>query len=687
MQEKHTQCHFCNNTCPVSVQVEGGNLLSVKRTSSPGAPIKSYCPKNLAAPDIVHAPDRITSPLLRKNLDRNEDFQEKSWDDALGNISKKLNFYKKEYGAESVAWLKGTGDDWGPLWHYAQRLMNAFGSPNAFGNGSLCHVTRLASQILTYGGMVKPDLAHTECILVWGKNDKTSSPPGYGSLTESRKQGATLVVIDPIETDLAKSADLWLQIKPGCDGILAMSLIHQIIAKEYYDADYVKEYSIGFEQLQKAVENYAPEKVASDIWLSAESICQLAELYSTSKTACILDGNGLEMNADVIQNVRAISILRALSGNLDIKGGELIGLPLPTNNLLLQENIPSSVKPISTDYNLFNSLCKPVGDSVNTVIPDAILDKKPYPIKALILHGTNPVVSVANSKRFAKALEHVEFVVVIDMFMTRSAQYADVFLPASTCFEKTQLNMSSLSGQNMTLQEKVIDPVGNSRPDWQIIFDLAHALGLEEYFPWNTIEEAIDYQLEPSGINVAQLRENPSGVTYQKPQFEKFKNSGFNTPSKKIEFFSQRLLDNGQSPLPSFELNNPGKIAFRDQDKDYPLIGISGEKSTRFIHTRYRNIPSMLKREPEPFIDMSPQDAKARDIKENDEVLISSPIGEISMKVKISDIVTPSSVRIPWGWGEYDSKYCINSLTGDTERDPVSSTPSVRSFMCEVRKR
>ena len=389
--------------------------------------------------------------------------------------------------------------------------MHAFGSPNAFGNGSLCHVTRAVPQVLTYGGVAKPDVLNTDCLVVWGKNDKTSSPPSYSQLLESRKRGAKLIVIDPIQTDLAKSADLWLQIKPGCDGILAMAMMYHIITQNYYDADYIAQWSVGFDQLQEVVKGYAPEKVASEIWLSAELICQAAELYATSKSACILDGNGLDMNADVTQNVRAISMLRALSGNLDIKGGDLLSSPLPTNDLLLKENIPASVQPISTEYHLFNSLLRQIGNSTNTVIPDAILDKKPYPIKALILHGTNPVASVGNAKRFAAALKEVEFVVVIDLFMTKSAQFADVFLPAATCFEKTQLNMSALSGKDMILQEKVIDPVGDSRADYQIIFDLAKALGLEESFPWETIEEAIDYQLEPSGITVAQLRENPSG--------------------------------------------------------------------------------------------------------------------------------------------------------------------------------
>lgn len=686
MKSFQTMCRFCPNTCRVDGVVDQGRLVSVKRRAVPGVPARRFCPKNTAAPHIVYAPDRITSPLIRKTSDKRQDFQETSWNDVLSQIAKRLQTYKKEYGPESVAWLKGTGEDWGPVWQYAQRLMHAFGSPNVIGNGSLCHATRSLSHILTYGSGTKPDPLNAECIIVWGKNDKTSSPPGYDQLIEGVKHGAKLIVIDPIKTDIAASADLWLQVKPGCDGILAMSMIQVIIAENLYDAQFIEEWTTGFDQLSEAVKKYVPEKTAAGIFLTPEEIRQAARLYAEANSACIVDGNGLDMNADVTGNTRAVCMLRALCGNLDIQGGDLFPQQVPTRDITLKKALDPEVKPITADYPLFNSFSKGGGDSVSTVLPDAVLEGKPYPIKALIIQSSNPLVTAANSRRIEEALRQVEFLVVIDLFMTRTAALADVFLPATTSFEKTQLNMAGLRANRIFLQDKIIEPVGESRPDWRIIFDLAKELQLDEAFPFQSVEEAIDYQLEPSGITVAQLREHPEGLIFQEPRYKKYTRKGFNTPSGKAEFSSQVLREHGYESTPSFDLTQAGKITFADAAGQFPLIGISGEKSGWFVHARYRNIPWILEKEPEPFVDLHPDDAATRGITENDEVKVISPNGEIFTKARISDVVPGGSVRIPWGWGEHIPQCNINSLTDDTERDPVASTPSVRTFMCEVIK-
>jgi len=670
----------------VDAIIDQGKLVSVKRKPTSGVPVRRYCPKNAAAPHIIYASDRITTPLIKAVKGSSQDFEKTSWDSALSTIADKLLGYKKDFGPESVAWLKGTGEDWGPVWHYAQRLMHAFGSPNVIGNGSLCHVTRAFPQILTYGSTSRPDTLNTECVIVWGKNDKTSNPPAYDQLIEGVKRGAKLIVIDPIKTDLAASADLWLQIKPGCDGILAMAMMHVIIEEDLFDSDFTSEWTIGFEQLSEEVQKYAPENVAATIHLTPQKICQAARLYSRAKSACIADGNGLDMNADVTANTRAICILRGLCGNLDVKGGDIFPQQAATRDIRLKEELDPSIKPITSDYPLFNSFLKGAGDQVSTVLPDAILTEKPYPIKALIVQASNPLVTAANSNRFKEALEQVEFLVVIDMFMTQTAKLADVFLPVTTTFEKTQLNMAGLTANRLFLQDKVIEPVGESKPDWQIIFDLAKALHLSKHFPFPSIEDAIDFQLEPSGITTDILRKNTDGIKNQGPKEKKYFDNGFNTPSGKVEFYSEDLDKYGYKPIPSFNLAQTGKIAFIDSVEQYPLIAISGEKSGWFVHARYRNIPWMIAKEPEPFVDLDPDDAAKRGIIENEVVKIISPNGEMSVKARLSDVVQPGSIRVPWGWGDYIPESDINHLTDDEERDPVTSTPSVRAFMCEVLK-
>jgi len=182
-----------------------------------------------------------------------------------------------------------------------------------------------------------------------------------------------------------------------------------------------------------------PEKIAGKIWLDADKIRKAARLYTNTKPACIADGNGIDMHLNVAQTTRAICTLRALTGNIDKKGGDLLPQPIPFKDIELRKRLRKDINPITFKYSLFNKFAKTRGDHTLGVVADAILDEKPYPIKVLIIQGSNPAVTIANSKRVLQALEKLEFIVVIDLFMTRTAKFADIVLPAASSFEKTQL--------------------------------------------------------------------------------------------------------------------------------------------------------------------------------------------------------------------------------------------------------
>jgi len=236
------------------------------------------------------------------------------------------------------------------------------------------------------------------------------------------------------------------------------------------------------------------------------------------------------------------------------------------------------------------------------------------------------------------------------------------------------------------LQNKVIKWFGNSWPDWKIIFELAKKLGYEKEFPWNNVEEAIDEQLSPAAITTEMLRQNPDGILFQKSRYKKYINHGFNTPTGKVELYSAKLKKYGYSPVPDFQEVWKNQPSFYQEKTHFPLIGISGKRSNNYVHSQFRNIPFLLKREPEPFVDIHPKDAKKRNISDGDKVTIESPNGKIIMKARISNIVHSGSVRIAWGWGEYNSDYNLNKLTDDEQKDSITSTTSNRTFMCNVVK-
>jgi len=543
--------------------------------------------------------------------------------------------------------------------------------------------------------MTNPDYKNSKCIIIWGRNDRDCKPPLYEEIVYAKEKGAKIIVIDPVQTKLALLADIWLQIKPGYDGILAMSMIHVIISEKLYNQDFVRDWTIGFDKLKVTASHYIPEKIAKTMWLYPEKIRESSRLYAKTKPACIGDGNGIDMHLNVSQISRAISILRALTGNLDKKGGDLIPQPIPFKDIQLREYSPKNIKPITSEYPLFNQYDKNLGIHTMGTLTDTMLREKPYPIKGLIIQGANPAVTMANSKRFLKALAKLELTVVIDLFMTQTAKLADIVLPTTTSFEQTRLNLGSMYSNKVVLQDKTIKWFENCWPDWKIIFELAKKLGYEKEFPWNSVEEAIDEQLSPAAIATEMLRQNPDGILFQKTRYEKYIKQGFNTPTGKVELYSAKLKKYGYSPLPDFQEAWKNQPSFYQEKIHFPLIGISGKRSNNYVHSQFRNIPFLLKREPEPFVDIHPKDAKKRNISDNDKVKIESPNGKIIMKARISNIVHSGSVRIAWGWGEFNSDYNLNKLnsdynlnklTDDEQKDSITSTTSNRTFMCNVVK-
>jgi anaerobic selenocysteine-containing dehydrogenase len=680
----HTVCRLCSACCPVIVEVEDGKLLGAERKSFLPPEKRLRCPKLAAAPEIVYSPDRVLTPLIRNKGGFGAEFRQASWDEALDLVAEKFLHFKETYGPETVAWLRGMAADWGAPWDYANRLMNLFGSPNTIGNGSVCHVARDMAHVYTYGAMTLPLPKTARCIVIWGKNDRNTAPAAAEAILHARQQGAKLIVIDPVMTPFAKMADIWLQIKPGHDGQLAMAMIHEIIARGLYDADFVKDYCLGFKELKAATAAYPADSVGPRLWLDPNAIGEAARLYATTKPACIIDGNGIDMQLQVFQITRAICMLRALTGNLDKDGGDFIPQPVPLSNIQGKDRLPAGVAPVTQAYPLFNEFHETWGLHAQSCLVDAILDETPYPIRMLVVQAGNPLVTMTDAHRVRQAFEKLDFLVVIDLFLNRTARHADVILPATSCFEKTQLNRASMRNSPVILQNQVIDWLGDSRPDWKIVFDLGRRLGLESEFPWESAEKAIDHQLAPSGLTVEMLRENPDGLRATPLQFDKYRTQGFSTSSGKVELFSERLEKAGHLPVPFLDGGAKNPISFADTMGEGAVIGISGERTNRFTHTQFHHIPSLIKAENEGFVDLHPEDARAQNIAAGQWLTVSTPRGYIRMKARISEAVHPGVVRIAWGWGEVDPEANLNNLTDDDRRDPVTGTPSNRSFMCRI---
>lgn len=672
---------MCSSCCPIIAEVEDGKLISASRKSIFGN--KGFgCAKLKAAADVVYSDKRLLHPLIRKT--KSAEFQEASWDDALDLVAENFLKYKKQSGPESVAWLRGMAADWGAPWDYANRLMNSYGSPNTIGNGSICFVAREMAHSYTYGVMSYPEAGAAKLIIVWGKHDGDTALGMAEAIAKGKENGATLVVIDPIKTPLAAQADIWLQIKPGHDGMLAMSMMNTIIEEELYDQEFIDKHSVGFDELKTSVAAFPPEDTAEKMWLQSETIRKVARLYAQTKPACIVDGNGLDMQLDMFQATRSVALLRGLCGNIDTHGGDVLPQPIDVLNIQKKEAVPSSTTPITAAYPLFDHFNPTWGRQVQSCVIDAILDQKPYPLEMLVVQAGNPVVTMADANRAHQALSAVNFLVVIDMFMTRTAQLADVILPASSCFEKTQLNRAGIRNNPVILQDQVIETRGNSWPDWKIVFELGRRIGLTEEFPWQSAEEAIDYQLQPTGVTTQQLRESDTMVRLEEVKYQKYKEDSFDTPSGKFEFFSSKLADNNFDGTPYSSGYPEEVIGFESRKEEYPFIAISGARDIRYTNSQYRQIPALLQNGKGCKVDIHPGDANKLGICDGDRVSIRSPKGKIKMRAKLSSLVHSGSVRIAWGWGDYDPESSLNVLTDDSKRNPITGTPAMRSFRCAI---
>lgn len=692
----NTVCGMCNNVCGMKTYVDDGEIIKVEGLPGHIASGGGLCPKGFAAVEYEYDPKRLRKPLKREG-ERGEDrWSEISWDEALDTIARKLLEFRKEYGAESVVWHRGAGPRWESNWSYVQRFMNAFGSPNVASHDHLCYTPRTIGHKHTYGGQPLPDYENTNLMILWGFNPMETSLTHQGRrVLNAAKRGVKLVVIDPRFTKTAAKADLFIQPRPGTDGALILGMLNYIIEKGFYDRSFVDEYVHGFDALHAFVEEYPLTKVSNITGVSADKIREVADLYAAASPGAIIeDGNGIEQHTNVVQTTRALAILRAITGNIDVPGGSVFPLPLSRRDLTLRTKISevfaSGTKSVST-----HPLYYPLWGTSTPEVLDAIETSKPYPLKALIVQGSSIATIASNTMRVRDILRKLDFIVVHELYMTATAQLADIVLPAASFFEYPHVvdgteQVPSVDTRILALANKVVEPLGESWSDPRFIFELARRAGLEEYFPWKYEEEAINYELEPLGLTVEELRRRPEGtaITFAPHQvYRKYEENGFKTSTNKVEFYSETFKEYGYDPLPTFKEPAESPYSKPDLAEDYPLVCGTGLKPGQFTHTQFRTLPSLNSVHPHPFVEIHPDTASELGIKEKDWVVVESPRGKIRVEAHLTLGIHPKVLMVAHGWGQpYASGQPDNILTDDIERCPISGATGNRSFLCKVYK-
>lgn len=676
-----TDCALCVNCCGIDVYVDNGRLVKVEGTLDHPVNLGTLCPKGERLVEYVYSEDRLKYPIKRKN----GAWERISWDEALDTIATKLLEIKERYGAHALAVYTGSvGVEHLEISFFAQRFRGAYGTPNFITVDSGCWRARILARLLTFGTFPSEDLENTKCVMLWGHNPDESRFPVARQIRKAMGEGAKLMVIDPRRIPLAKEG-IHLQLRPGTDCALALGMMHVIISEGLYDKGFVEEWTFGFDKLDEHVKAYTPKKVEEITWVPAADIKRCARIFATTRPGAIVQGIcSLERQTNNMQNNRVLAILQTITGNIDVPGGWV-----STNAIRLTDlRIPVDEAPMGAeDYPLFYNawgMTTPYGHAM--VFPDRVLKEKPYPIKALIVAGGNPAVTIPDSTKYKQALEKLDLVVVIDVVMSETAEMADIVLPASSFLEQSGIGdfppVAMHGLPYVMLRKKAIEPVGESWPDWNIWSELGRRMGYGEYFPWKTDEEMTEMLLEPSGITLKQLQDKPEGFFYTQKQYGRYKEKGFRTPSGKIEIFSETFKDAGFDPLPAHREPTQSPIATTALAKEYPLILITGARTLEYIHGQLRHIPELRRIAPEALMEIHPSTAAQYGVVDGERVFVETKKGKIKIRAKLTEDIAPQVVSIPHGWAVAN----VNILTDIELRDPISGYPEDKGLLCRIRK-
>lgn len=683
-------CFSCHSTCEVLVYTDEktGRILRVE--GDPDSPQTNgrLCAKGLAAADLCYNPQRLKKPLRRVGPKGSGKFVEISWDEALDEIAQKLLAYRETHGPQSVAMLEGTRRGWSRVY---SRLANSFGTPNHGAAGwAQCLWPRLIDCNLTYGKGAQysesQDFDKADLILCWGVNPPTCWGVKAGDIMHARQQGAVLIVVDPFLSEIAAKADLWLQVRPGSDTALALSMLHVIIEEELYDQEFVAEWTNGFDALQAHVRPFTADWGSEVTGVSPKLIRRAARLYAGANAASVFRCLALDQQHDSVQCCRAVSLLISVTGNVGRPGGNVVSsgrgeISQNTHAFIRADAVPPETAKLRCGYDAFPLLTQelsPVPTAHMPTLWEQVLSGEPYPIPCAVIFGSNAKVIYTNADRVEEALSKLEFLAVCDLFLTPTAKMADIVLPASSWLERDNLISSFQSDATHTLFQQKLEQIGESKNDVDIIIALAERLGISEHF-WADSEALYDALAAPTGRTFREgLRERR---LYAPLQYETYKSGGFQTPSGKIELYSTLAKEKGCAPLPPYTPSFQSPVDTPELAETYPLILTTGRHETAFRHTENRRNPHLLNLAPRATLDIHPDTAKALGIAEGRKVLVESTAGRAYAYARFTRGLRRDVVQGIAGW---EGAYNINKTVPWGQYAEGVGTVCARGYLCRV---
>ena len=714
--------HDCPDACGVLITVEGGRATKIQ--GDPEHPVTRgfLCAKVAKYLDRVYSPDRVLYPMRRiapkgpvgqrsgasqrqpgaAAPTQQRIWQRISWDEALNEISSRFRGISSEFGSEAIlpysfggtlGALNGASMD--------RRFFHRLGASQL--DRTICSAAGEAGLESVLGvklGTEPEQFAHSKYIIAWASNIHANNVHLWPFIVEAKRNGAKLVVIDPYRTRTAQCADWYLPINPGTDAALALGMMHVIIGENLHDADYVAQYTLGFEQLQEKVKKYPPERVAAWTGISAEDIRKLAREYATTRPSVIRLNYGIQRSEGGGMATRCVVMLPCITGSWKEVGG---GLQMSVSGAAAFNS--SALK--RTD--LMQTALGREARTINMVELGRVLNAvKDPPVKALFVYNSNPAAVCPNHNEVVRGLVRPDlFTVVHEQFFTDTTDYADIVLPATTFFEHKDLQ-KAYGHHYVQVSNQAIAPLGEARSNVEMFRGLANRMGFEEECFCENVDEMIDLALESrdpwmKGINRERLETGPVRLNFGKSSgegsagrakaslptkagsqtepFLPFAHGGFRTASGKAELYSAGLKAQGLDPVAEFKPpteSRHGSKAF--------ALELLARKADNFLNTTFSNLPAVQEMEEPGWLEISAADARVRGIVEGDRVKVFNRRGEVLLRARVDGKVQPGVVSAHLDWVKSAPGFqSINSLTSEKLTD-MGNSATFYSVLVEVEK-
>ena len=691
--------HDCPDTCSMLVAVEDGVALSVQ--GNPDHPFTRgrLCVKVNNYQERAYDPDRILYPMRRTGPKGSGKFERISWDDALAEIGERWQAILKEHGPQAILPYSYLG---------TQGILNGMNVGDPFFNKlgasiaerTFCESGSSTGYTMTVGrssGTDPESFAHSKYIVLWASNTLSTNSHHWPFIEMAKKNGAKVVVIDPMRTRTAQLASWHVPIRPGTDGALAFGVINVIVAENLVDHEYVEQHTVGYGELAERASTFTPEYVAEITGIPADDIRTLAREYATTAPAVIRIGVAIERHAGGGQAVRAICCLPALIGSWRHVGGGLLQMPIydfPVNwETLTRADL------ITDDPQVVNLL--QIGDALTGELDLEV------PIKSMLVYNANPLVMVTDQDKIARGLAREDlFTVVSEHFMTDTANYADILLPATTQLEQIEI-MFSWGQFYLAYNNQAIEPLGEAVPNTELFRRLAKVMGTEDPFFQRSDEQmvvdAIDWNSPlMDGVTFEQIKETGfTRLAVGSPDSRTpHKDGNFPTPSGKCEFRSSLAQDGnfvsplyrqgyeGQQcgepvdPLPHYTPPNESSLSTPEHAAKYPLSLVS-PKSHSFLNSQYWNFSTQLAHAGGHQVIMNPEDATQRGIETGQTVSVFNGRGNFNATVKVTADIMQSVIVAPVGFWSEEGGSTVHSITSPVLSD-LGRAPTYSDCLVEV---